>query len=75
MAANQKVRPNNDRMPALLKPDEYGRWLHGTIQDVIEFQFREPLPSDYFEILHTRDRWRSGIPPSKASATRSNMLI
>lgn len=75
MTANEKVRPYNDRMPALLKPEEYERWLHGTIQDVIEFQFREPPPSDDFEILHTRDRWRSGIPPSKAWATRSNMLI
>lgn len=75
MTANEKVRPYNDRMPAILAPDEYDRWLHGTIQDVIAFQFREPPPAEDFEILHTRDRWRSGIPPGKAWATRSNMLI
>jgi len=75
MAANEKIRPYNDRMPVLLKPAEYERWLHGTIQEVIEFQFREPPSSDDFEILHSRDRWRSGIPPGKAWAMRSNMLI
>jgi putative SOS response-associated peptidase YedK len=75
MTANEKVRPYNDRMPALLKPGEFERWLHGSIQDVIEFQFREPPPSEDFEILNTRDRWRSGIPPGKAWATRSSMLI
>ncbi len=75
MTANELVRPFNDRMPVLLKPDEYDRWLHGSIQDVIAFQFRDPMPSEDFEILHTRDRWQSGIPPGKAFPRRHNMLI
>ncbi|MCQ1839148.1 SOS response-associated peptidase family protein [Neorhizobium galegae] len=75
MTANELVRPFNDRMPVLLKPDEYDRWLHGSIQDVIAFQFREPMPSEDFEILHTRDRWQSGIPPGNAFPRRHNMLI
>lgn len=73
--ANEKIRPFNDRMPVLLKPEEYDSWLQCGIEDVIKFQFREPPPSDNFEILLTRDRWQSGIPPSKASRRRDNMLM
>ncbi len=75
MTANEKIRPFNDRMPVLLNPDEYDRWLHGPIEDVIAFQFREPPSSDDFEILHSRDRWQSGVSPSKASPRRDNMLM
>lgn len=73
--ANEKIRPFNERMPVLLKPDEYERWLRGSIPDVIAIQFRDPLPSEEFEILHTRDRWQSGTPPSKASSRRDNMIF
>lgn len=73
--ANEKIRPFNERMPILLKPDEFDRWLHGSIEDVIELQFRAPMPSEDFEVLHTRDRWQSGTPPPKASSRRDNMLI
>ncbi|MCV9960291.1 SOS response-associated peptidase family protein [Pararhizobium sp. BT-229] len=72
--ANEKIRPFNERMPILLKPDEWDRWLHGSIEDVIAFQFRA-MPWEDFEIMHTRDRWKSGTPPSKASSRRDNMLI
>lgn len=75
MVANEKIRPFNDRMPALLKPDEYGQWLHGDIAAVIRFQFRDPPPPDDFEILETRDRWQSGVPPTKAFPRRGNMLM
>jgi hypothetical protein len=74
MKANEKIRPLNDRMPVLLKPDEYERWLHGSIEDVIAFQYREPPPSEKFEVLRTRDRWQSGTPPSKASRRRDDVL-
>lgn len=72
MTANDKIRPFNDRMPVLLKPDEYERWLFGSIQDVIAIQFRAPPAADEFEILHTRDRWQSGTPPGKALPRRAN---
>ncbi|WP_245296659.1 SOS response-associated peptidase family protein [Rhizobium bangladeshense] len=75
MTANEKIRPFNDRMPVLLKQQEYDRWLHGSIEDVIVFQFREPPSSDDFEILHSRDRWHSGVSPAKASPRRDNMLM
>lgn len=70
--ANEKVRPLNDRMPILLKPEEYDRWLHGNIQEVIRFQFREPLPSEDFAVLETRDRWQSGIPPARSFPKKSS---
>jgi putative SOS response-associated peptidase YedK len=70
MTANEQIRPFNDRMPVLLKPEEYDRWLHGSIQDVIAIQFRDPPPSEDFEILFTRDRWQSGTPPGKALPRR-----
>ena len=65
MEANGAVMPYNDRMPVLLEPHEYARWLHGTIKDVIAFQFRPPPPSDRFTVEHTDDLWRSGkLPPT-----------
>lgn len=70
--ANEKVRPLNERMPVLLRPSEYEHWLTGDIQDVIKFQFREPLPAEDFDILETRDRWQSGSPPGTAILRRSN---
>lgn len=64
MTANELIMPYNERMPALLQRSEWARWLHGTIQDVIAIQFREPMPSEMFKILHSGDRWQSGIAPN-----------
>lgn len=66
MTANDAVMPYNDRMPALLDPHEYDRWLHGSIRDVIWFQHRPPFASERMVIEHTDDRWRSGKPPASA---------
>ncbi len=57
--SNAAVMPLNERMPVLLAPNEYERWLRGPIQDVIGFQFR-PFPAERLTILETKDRWRSG---------------
>jgi putative SOS response-associated peptidase YedK len=63
MDANNAVAPLNDRMPALLEPDEIERWLHGSIQDVIEIQFRPAIPSTRMIVETTKDRWRGeGLP-------------
>lgn len=76
MTANEMVRPFNDRMPVLLKKAEWDLWLHGSIEDVIAFQFREPLSSDEFEVLQTRDLWRSGMPPrAKSFLGRESMSV
>ncbi len=74
-AANELIRPFNDRMPVLLQKAEWDRWLHGGIEDVIAFQFREPIASEAFEILQTRDRWRSGIPPRRRAWSRQDSTL
>ena len=63
MEANAAIPPTNDRMPVLLGPHEYERWLHGPINDVIGFQFRKPFAAERMEVLRTNDRWRSGKLP------------
>lgn len=67
MSANEAVAPTNDRMPVLLAPKEYGLWLHGSIEDVIRFQFREPVPAARMEVEKTDDLWRSGALPVQRS--------
>lgn len=71
MTANDVVTPYNDRMPALLAPSEYDRWLHGSIQDVIGFQFRSPIDASRMKVEHTDDRWRSGSPPPSSKSQLS----
>ncbi|WP_234903533.1 hypothetical protein [Agrobacterium vitis] len=68
------VLQEHSRLRAGLRRHDHDRWLHGSIEDVIAFQFREPPSSDDFEILHSRDRWQSGVSPSKASPRRDNMV-
>ncbi|WP_199555289.1 SOS response-associated peptidase family protein [Sandaracinobacteroides hominis] len=63
MEANAAVMPYNERMPVLLGREEWERWLHGTIQDVIGFQFRAPIAADRMEITPTKHGWRSGVVP------------
>lgn len=75
MTASALVQPYNDRMPALLVPHEYERWLTGTIQDVIGFQFRDPPADERLAIHHTDDRWRSGRPPSLAEGDKPQMAL
>lgn len=72
MTANEKIRPFNDRMPVLLDASDWERWLRGSIQDVIAFQFREPRPSEEFDVLETRDLWRSGVSPLHAMKARNS---
>jgi len=55
--SNSAVAPLNPRMPVMLAPDEYEQWLEGSIDDVIELQFRPPFPADRMEIERTKDLW------------------
>ncbi len=66
MDANAAVAPTNDRMPVLLDPHEYDRWLHSPIQDVIGFQFRAPFSAERFKVERTQDLWNSGKRPPSA---------
>jgi putative SOS response-associated peptidase YedK len=74
MTASDAVMPYNDRMPVLLAQSEYQRWLHGSISDVIEFQFRAPIAPDRIETLHTNDRWREGGLPNFVSLTQGALI-
>lgn len=55
--SNSAVAPLNPRMPVMLAADDYEQWLEGSIDDVIEFQFRPPLPADRLDIERTKDLW------------------
>jgi len=68
MDANEAVMPTNDRMPVILAPSEYDRWLGGTIQDVIGFQFRAPIAVGRMVVEATNERWRSGGLPTRQGA-------
>lgn len=66
MTANEAVMPTNDRMPVLLDKHDYERWLHGSISDVIGFQFRAPFHADRLVVEQTKARWRSdGLPSTQ----------
>jgi putative SOS response-associated peptidase YedK len=66
MTANSLVAPLNDRMPVILMPEDYERWLTGSIQDVIGFQFGAPISAERMVIERTEDAWRSGKLPATA---------
>lgn len=53
---NEAIRPVHDRMPVLLHPDEYDRWLHGNFDDLIGFQER-CFPDDLIEMRRTDELW------------------
>jgi len=72
MDANSAVMPYNDRMPVLLEPQDYARWLGGSIQDVIGFQFRPPIAAERMRVLDSDDLWRSGDLPA---ALRPQMAL
>jgi len=61
--ANTLVMPYNNRMPVLLGPEHEERWLHGSISDVIGFQFRQRITSEAMTIEHSEALWRSGSVP------------
>ena len=63
MEANAAIPPTNDRMPVLIEPREHAVWLHGSIRDVIGFQFRPPIAAERMDALRTEDAWRGGTSP------------
>lgn len=63
MTANAAVAETNERMPVLLEPPDFNRWLTGSIADVIGFQFRQPVVAERMVVLRTDDPWRSGRLP------------
>lgn len=55
--SNAAVAPLNPRMPVILAPEEYERWLDGSIDDVIDFQFRPPFPAERMTVEATDELW------------------
>ncbi|CAN5908040.1 hypothetical protein BH11PSE3_BH11PSE3_17080 [soil metagenome] len=55
--SNAAVGSLNPQMPVILAPDEYDRWLEGSIADVIEFQMRRPVADECLEIDRTDELW------------------
>ena len=60
----------NPRMPVLLRADEYDRWLHGSVEDVIAFQFPE-YPTERLAIDRTDELW----VPRRQRAERQSALL
>jgi putative SOS response-associated peptidase YedK len=53
---NEAIRPVHDRMPVLLMPDEYDRWLNGSFYDLLAFQQR-CFPDELIEMIRTDEPW------------------
>jgi putative SOS response-associated peptidase YedK len=53
---NEAIRPIHDRMPVLLMPDEYDRWLNGSFEDLIGFQKR-CFPDALIDMVQTSEPW------------------
>lgn len=56
--ANNAMSVLHDRMPVLLRADEYERWLRGSFDDAVSFQQRV-YPDDLIEMNRTADLWVS----------------
>jgi putative SOS response-associated peptidase YedK len=53
---NEAIKPVHDRMPTLLLPDQYDRWMHGSFEDLLAFQSR-CFPDDLIEMERTSEPW------------------
>jgi putative SOS response-associated peptidase YedK len=65
---NEAIRETHDRMPVLLLPEDYDRWLRGGLEDVIAFRDR-CFPDELIERSRSTDAWilKKGIPESAES--------
>jgi putative SOS response-associated peptidase YedK len=62
---NETIRPIHNRMPVLLLPDDYDRWLNGSFDDALALQNRA-FPDALIEANRTNERWfkRSAAAPA-----------
>ena len=68
---NEAIRPVPDRMPVLLMPDEYDRFLHESFDDVLAFQNR-CFPDHLIVMGRTTDLWRRPPTASAEAAPSEN---
>jgi putative SOS response-associated peptidase YedK len=58
--ANDVVRPIHDRMPVIVAPEDYGRWLDPTVHDPRELaELLRPFPSPSMEAIPVSTRVNS----------------
>lgn len=50
------IQPVHDRMPVLLWPDEWARWLGGTVEDVLALRER-PIADEHIIMERTAEPW------------------
>jgi putative SOS response-associated peptidase YedK len=53
---NEAIKETHDRMPVLLLPEDYERWLHGSLDDVVAFRDR-CFPNEHIERSRSIDPW------------------
>lgn len=53
---NDAIRPVHNRMPVLLMPDEYDRWLNGDFEEAVGFQQR-CFPDELIKMERTSELW------------------
>lgn len=69
-AANELVRKCHDRMPVILRPDDYGLWLDpATSPDLASRAIAKPLPADDMET------WPVGAMVNKPSCDNPDCLV
>jgi putative SOS response-associated peptidase YedK len=59
---NEAIRPIHDRMPVLLMPDDYDRWLNGSLDDALAFQLR-CFPDELIAMDRTSEPWAKRTAP------------
>jgi putative SOS response-associated peptidase YedK len=69
---NEAIRPVHDRMPVLLRPDEYEHFLHGSFEDIVALQKR-CFPDDLIEMNRTSELWSKRT--AKADAAPADTLV
>lgn len=66
---NDAIRAVHDRMPVLLLPEDYDRWLRGGLDDVVAFRDRR-FPDGLIEMERTSELWnkRKSVGPTAQPA-------
>ena len=57
---NEAIRPVHDRMPVLLMPEEYHRWLNGSFEETLRFQAR-CFPEELIVVERTMELWAKRV--------------
>ena len=68
--ANEAIQPVHNRMPVLLLPDEYDRWLNGSFDELTAFQERS-FPPELIVMTRTSELWSRNSKAAKAQAAET----